>query len=73
MDYSCQDINKITNEGLKRLYSIRCNRYNADESEPVIITNGGDNNLNFNHLYLLIFIFILIVIVYYSSKKTNIK
>mgnify|MGYP003988856139 CR=1 FL=1 len=71
MDYSCQDISKITNPGLKRLYTIRCNRYKADKSEPVI-TKQSNDNLNINYLYLLLFLFVIIVI-YYGSSERKVK
>lgn len=70
MDYSCQDVNKITNPGLKRLYTIRCNRYKASEDEPVIVTKQSDNNLNINYLYLLLFILILMVL-FYNINNNN--
>lgn len=73
MDYSCQDINKITNPGLKRLYTIRCNRYKASDSEPIINNSyyNGTDNLNINYLYLLLILFIICVIFFNSNNESG--
>lgn len=69
MNYTCQDINKITNPGLKRLYEIRCNRYVADESKPIVINNNNNSDLDFNYFYLLFLLLLIILIVWYYHKK----
>ena len=68
MDFSCKNIDQIKNPGLKRLYSIRCNRFKASNHKPVISTEI-DTNINYNLLYLLLLVFMFVILIFLSGQK----
>lgn len=69
MDHDCSDFEKITNPGLKRLYSIRCNRFLPDSSKPKISEKNYKTNVyNYNIVIFLFFMLIFIIIVNRNIK-----
>tara|TARA_R110000824_G_scaffold179881_1_gene360235 strand:- start:1316 stop:1543 length:228 start_codon:yes stop_codon:yes gene_type:complete len=75
MNFSCNEVDKITNPGLKRLYTIRCNRFKPDNNEPTIgnISFKGEINYNLLYLLLLIIMFLTLAFLFKQDKKADIK
>lgn len=69
MDYNCGDLEKITNPGLKRLYSIRCDRFLPDSSKPKINVKNYKNNIyNYNIVIFLFVMLIFLILISYNVK-----